>query len=207
MEGDVLGTRPYRSGDSLRFVHWAKTARYDRFIVCERQAALTAKVELRLDLDPRHHYGLAEESSAEQLIRIAASIALSFLEHDVPIVVRTADEAERATGGPAGQQRLQDWFARLPPASGPLPGRRSDQKRRSDVLFSILITTDMAYGTSGMFAGPDRDEKTIVLLTRQESTSSIANGAWLAVDAANQPLSDLKTKWDEICRYGWCQAQ
>jgi uncharacterized protein (DUF58 family) len=205
MEGDVLGTRPYRSGDSLRFVHWAQTARHDRFIVCERQAALTAKVELRLDLDPRHHCELVGQNSAEQLIRVAASIALSFLEHDVPVVVHTANETERATGGPAGQ-RLLDWFARLPLARGPLSTRSPEQKQRRDVLLSFLITTDLAIDNFGGFARPAGDGKTVALLTCPEQSAEVTNGAWLAIDAT-QPLTELKIKWDEICRYGWCQAQ
>jgi hypothetical protein len=36
--GDMIGTRPFRPGDSLRRVHWRQTARHGRLIVTERQA-------------------------------------------------------------------------------------------------------------------------------------------------------------------------
>jgi len=48
--GDVLGTRPFRAGDSLRRVHWAQTARQQTLIVTERQAPLTTSVRIVLDV-------------------------------------------------------------------------------------------------------------------------------------------------------------
>ena len=47
--GDMLGTRLFREGDSLRRVHWAQTARQQTLIVTERQAPLTTSVRVVLD--------------------------------------------------------------------------------------------------------------------------------------------------------------
>lgn len=53
--GDMLGTRAFRSGDSLRRVHWAQTARQQQMIVCERQASATTSVRVTLDVDAASH--------------------------------------------------------------------------------------------------------------------------------------------------------
>lgn len=72
--GDVLGTRWFRQGDSLRRVHWAQSARQGRLIVCERQQPVSCALRLVLDLDPRSHGGEGREASLERLLRTAASI-------------------------------------------------------------------------------------------------------------------------------------
>ena len=48
--GDMMGTRPFRDGDSLRRVHWAQTARQQTMIVTERQAPAMSSVRVVLDL-------------------------------------------------------------------------------------------------------------------------------------------------------------
>ena len=50
-EGDLSGVRLFRPGDSLRRVHWAQSAKYDRLVVCERQGTGRRQVKLILDLD------------------------------------------------------------------------------------------------------------------------------------------------------------
>lgn len=67
--GDVMGTREFRDGDSLRRVHWAQTARLGRLIVCERQAPKNQVVTVILDA------GL--DDTLEDRIRIVAGIAES----------------------------------------------------------------------------------------------------------------------------------
>lgn len=49
--GDVLGTRLFRHGDSLRRVHWVQTARQQQLVVCEQQAPATTVVRVTLDLN------------------------------------------------------------------------------------------------------------------------------------------------------------
>ena len=55
--GDVLGVRPYRRGDSPRRIHSAQTARHDRLIVCELQCNARPIIQLVLDADPDVHSG------------------------------------------------------------------------------------------------------------------------------------------------------
>src|SRR5258706_6607205 len=64
-EGDVMGTRPFRPGDTLRGIHWPQTARQGQLIVCERQANLTSSVRVLIDGDPAHHCGTGSGSALE----------------------------------------------------------------------------------------------------------------------------------------------
>ncbi|MCH2183420.1 MAG: DUF58 domain-containing protein [Mariniblastus sp.] len=74
VDGDMIGVREYRQGDSLRHIHWAKTAQRDRLIVQERQSFASCPFDVYLDLNPAVHSGRASQSSYEWAIRIAGSI-------------------------------------------------------------------------------------------------------------------------------------
>ncbi len=50
-QGDFLGLRDYRVGDSIRHVHWAHTARLDSLVVCERAAAEQSPWQVWLNVD------------------------------------------------------------------------------------------------------------------------------------------------------------
>ncbi len=81
-DGEFIGIRPYRQGDSLRFIHWAQTARQNELIVCERQTHCRRKV--RIELDPALPAGQSEaslEESREWLFRVAASLCRAFHAH------------------------------------------------------------------------------------------------------------------------------
>lgn len=112
--GDMLGTRAFRCGDSLRRVHWAQTARYDRLIVCERQASANSALLVQLDLDPAVHRGEGRDNSWEWLIRIAASLCRAYHEQHAHVVCRIGREDVRVLPGAAGFQRFLDVLARLP---------------------------------------------------------------------------------------------
>jgi uncharacterized protein (DUF58 family) len=47
--GDLLGTRLFRAGDSLRRVHWVQTARQQQLVVTERQSPAGSVVRVCVD--------------------------------------------------------------------------------------------------------------------------------------------------------------
>ena len=72
---NFFGTRDYRHGDSLRFIHWPSTARQNRLIVKEFETDISSEVTILLDL---HYYtlkGSGRETTLDYAVRIAASIA------------------------------------------------------------------------------------------------------------------------------------
>lgn len=83
--GDVLGVRPYRRGDSPRRIHWAQSARHDRLIVCEIQANSRPVIQLVLDTFDEIHAGREENSTGEWAIRVAASFAKSWIEEGAEV--------------------------------------------------------------------------------------------------------------------------
>lgn len=92
-DGEFIGIRPYRQGDSLRHIHWAQTARQDELIVCERQTHCRRSV--RIELDPATIVGESEaswETSREWLFRVSASLCKAFHSHRFQIACQLGDE-------------------------------------------------------------------------------------------------------------------
>ncbi len=111
-EGDVLGVRPYRQGDSLRKVHWAQTARHDRLIVCERQATARRTVRVVVDADAAVHRGDLAQGSREWAIRLGATLCQQFHAHDCRVEC-VLGRLLVADPGPTGIKRLLDEMARF----------------------------------------------------------------------------------------------
>jgi len=77
-DGDWMGVRPYREGDSLRQVHWAQTARRDNLVVFERQTRSRQSVSIALDTDAASRCSTEER---DWMLRIMASLANHLLQH------------------------------------------------------------------------------------------------------------------------------
>jgi uncharacterized protein (DUF58 family) len=119
-EGDWLGVRPYREGDSLRQVHWAQTARRDELIVCERQS--TSRQELLLWLDAAMPPGCPPENG-EWMVRTAAAIVSHLVHHQWSVTV--ALDGERTQVHPTGNS-LPRWLDLLAAWRWPPPASRSE---------------------------------------------------------------------------------
>lgn len=149
--GEVLGARPFREGDSLRRVHWAQTARYDRLIVCEMQATQTPCVEVLLDLDSAVHAGTGAASSREWAIRIAASLCESWTREGACVALRYGQTAIPHGSGSSQVAALLDALARVPGEdAAPCPslseiceGLKTTPKRNT-VDLRVVITTGHA---------------------------------------------------------------
>lgn len=115
--GDVLGVRPYRRGDSPRRIHWAQSARHDRLIVCELQTNSRPVVQLVVDVAPASHRGDGSDSSREWAIRVAASLAKGWLEEGAQIGLVCATRVVPVASGLSQLQRIMDTLAQLPPSN------------------------------------------------------------------------------------------
>lgn len=74
----VGGVRDYQSGDSLRRIHWAKTAHHDRLMVREFDREPSGDVWLVVDLDEAAQAGSDAEATQEYSVILAASLAARF---------------------------------------------------------------------------------------------------------------------------------
>ncbi len=80
----VIGTREYRTGDSLRQIHWRSTARTGQLVVKEfsddEQQAFTVVLDLQADIS----LGQGKFSTFETAIRLAASFSYYATRKNVP---------------------------------------------------------------------------------------------------------------------------
>ena len=143
-EGETIGARPYRLGDSLRSVHWALTARHDRFLVRERQDSAQSKAVIVVEASPNWHSPPGGQSSLEWSIRIAASAAAVLLEQGALVRLCIGGNQVDARPGNAGLRQVLDLLARFDAASrtSTSPSRHWSEDREAG--FAIEITTDIA---------------------------------------------------------------
>jgi uncharacterized protein (DUF58 family) len=80
----VIGTREYRTGDSLRQIHWRSTARTGQLVVKEfsddEQQAFTVVLDLQSDIS----IGSSKFSTFETAIRLAASFGYYATQKNIP---------------------------------------------------------------------------------------------------------------------------
>ncbi len=112
--GDLLGTRDFRMGDSLRRVHWGQTARKGRLIVTERQAAVGTMLRVIPDFTQQAHNVTDDFSTLEIMIETLASIVT--LLHNQHQYVECLIEHKWYYAGKSDHEfrQLMDALARLP---------------------------------------------------------------------------------------------
>ncbi|MDG2383935.1 MAG: DUF58 domain-containing protein [Pirellulaceae bacterium] len=89
-DSDVTAIRPYRSGDGMRDVHWAATARLNELRVKERQGAAESHTEIVLDVYPRVASQLSGDSdeSLDWAIRVAAGLCEAYFRTRMPVTLQ-----------------------------------------------------------------------------------------------------------------------
>lgn len=208
--GDLMGTRLFRDGDSLRRVHWAQTARHDRLIYCERQAATQSAAEVILDADASIHRGTGPDSSLEWAIRITASICESLQAFDAHAECTIGGERIAVGRGQHGMRRLLDKLARLPRAGlpGPVQTPGCGCHRAHQRLMQIVVTTDVReVQPAGHAHRPDN--RTVVLRTAgfTEAGSSESRGLtavrpWIEIKSARDASACFSDVWKKVCHAG-----
>lgn len=134
-EGDMLGVRPFRSGDRFRSIHWAHTARRDALVVVERQQAMRRRVVVVVDGDA---FSLpSDQKTMESAISLAASIAqeLHAQQAEVRFVLRELDM--QLSPDAAGLHRLLDALARF---RGDQPSPSPPPRLERNALVIVLTT-------------------------------------------------------------------
>lgn len=135
--GDIMGTRPFRPGDSLRQIHWATTARTGTLVCTERQLAIQNRVVCYLDVATAHHAGAGVNSSLEWSIRVFAGICRELASQGSEVRAVFGQESLQVQSGVAGQRRLLMRLARLPEAGIEQPTRQPNDA-------SIAVVTDLS---------------------------------------------------------------
>jgi uncharacterized protein (DUF58 family) len=207
--GDVLGVRPYRRGDSPRRIHWGQSARHDRLIVCELQSNARPVIQLVLDADLRVHAGSGPDSSREWAIRIIASFAKGWLEDGAQVGVSWGGHDIPPASGQAQLHKILDALAGLPADTlQPLTDVLACPKCRGfrDGL-QVIVTTDRTHAHGGCVACGAEDQRWVVLKSGafaagvDVTVCSHCSTPWLSVESADAVPELLRGGWREA-RHG-----
>jgi uncharacterized protein (DUF58 family) len=111
---DYLGIREYRTGDSMRHVHWGLTARHGQVMVREFEEEQTRRVAIVLDTE--HDRG-EEWTPLDRVCAVAASIldAAAAHGHGSRLVAATREGGVDLLARAELREQLR-WLARLPPS-------------------------------------------------------------------------------------------
>lgn len=147
-DGEVIGIRPFREGDSIRSVHWQKSAATQELVIKERQKLAQRPIELVVDLTPATHRGRGSKNSYEWAIRIAANICrqLHLKQSQVNVVcLGLEQDLEARCSNRQGMTPLLDFLAMLPPLDS-LDSKGNPEEAEAfqfnPHLKSILVCTD-----------------------------------------------------------------
>lgn len=204
--GDLLGTRQFREGDSLRRIHWSQSARHQRLIVTERQAGVQSRARVSVDLDTRHHRGQGPDSSLEWTLRIAASLCESLHANHVEVECVLGHERLVLTSE-ASVRRMLDRMAGIPREGLPVEcatGQCHCAPHRNE----IVCTTDLGHGER---SSRQRGRRQVVLMADGfDATIPSANSVtelprcavrpWLLLHSPADAAANFRQQWRRACR-------
>lgn len=209
-EGDVIGVRPFRDGDSLRSIHWAQTARRETLIVCERQSKAQQTVVVNVRVSATCPENSQERADDEWLIRVAASICKEFIAHSWGVQLQIGDRIASVKAGQRGLAVIMDTLARF----SWVPENNDGSKKRicifnarhqaEDMLFEIGRVEDvdassqLAIGKRmhqtrwiAIHRGGAKVDRPTALLYRQP--------VWMLLDLDRDIDPQLQRQWERVC--------
>ncbi len=195
--GDMLGTRAFRNGDSLRRVHWAQTARQQQMIVCERQAPATTSVRVTLDVASTSHPCVVPNerdphSTLELAVQVAASVCESLHRQHCRVELSLDDQLLVAGESATSFQRLMDVLSQAT-----LVDRSSQASRRGQSQsFEMLITTPHGIAKRGL----KRNGQHVISVSNDTSSAATSpHGSWISLGQSTDVGLDLQRQWKAAC--------
>ena len=197
--GDMLGTRSFRQGDSLRRVHWAQTARQQQLIVCERQAPATTAVRVTLDIDSASHPNCDSTNrrcndTLELAVQVAASVCESLHRQHCRIELVLHDQLLVAGESAAGFHRMMDALAQATLADRT---SASNRRRVASANFGIAVTTPIGLQWRGRQLSGQHTICVSDGSTEQQSLST--TGAWISLEEPKEVGAVLARHWKGAC--------
>lgn len=217
--GDIIGTRPFRDGDSLRRVHWVQTARTGRMIVTERQAATQPAIRVVFDSDPQLHDGSDPNGTLEWSIRIAASVCAAYHRENAFVECCFGHETVELSTGTVGLTRFLDTLAKWTPCHSD-HGTACQHDHRQDAcprihhrncgVFQLTITTDRGIGHRVEHRHEHGEQKRVVLRTRTSAKACEICGDShgtlqrhsIVLDHSDDIAAEFRRKWRLACHAG-----
>lgn len=111
---DLLGLRPYHSGDDPRAIHWKQSARQGHLISQQRQHEEVRRLEIVLD-NATGELDEAGRRRFESLVSEAATAALDFLDEGCEVALLTREQFLPYGSGLRQRLRLLELLALIAP--------------------------------------------------------------------------------------------
>ncbi|MEC9092725.1 MAG: DUF58 domain-containing protein [Planctomycetota bacterium] len=116
-DGDTIGVRDFREGDSIRHIHWPKTAQMNQLITRELQSSIRRTVRVLLDLSVASHSGVGSQSTYEMAIRVAATICSQLRSNQISVNLHClglSNDKSSQISTDRGIEVFLDFLAMLP---------------------------------------------------------------------------------------------
>ena len=199
-EGDWMGVRPYRPGDSLRQVHWAQTARRDSLVVFERQSRSRQMVSIRFDPNAAKS---TSEVQREWMIRILASLTNHFLQHSWQVQAQLDEGWTVLSPGASSKQQWMDRLATWDHELHDSQGFAAAPAVRSSMEF-VISTPSAALEQCQSIPSHERNRTTWILVAADEQEATNLDlsmlSYYLIVHVNKEPVSQLQAKWQRMCQ-------
>lgn len=195
-QGDLLGSRIWHPGESLRMVNWSQSAKCEEdLIVLERQALAKRHVQILIDFAAGHDQRV-RESIVEWQIRIVASLVNFFHGHQFAVCTNLLGDTQQIG---TSNVALHGWLDKV----AKLDVDESTQfafPKRDGFAQSYLVTTDnnLVSKTGRITAGIP-----IILNTTESNGANQLpqNAIEIDFDASKYtPLQQLAIKWSACHR-------
>lgn len=189
-EGDRIGVRAFREGDSLRFIHWGKTAKLGQLIVSERQGPAQSSVVIAIDTDPTITHGFGANSSFESSIRIAASLCEQLTRQNVSVLMVANREAWEVQPADISRRRSLDRLAAI---TNDRPLELTGYGTHDELFVVTTSAQKPDWGPAW---------KSIVL-AEHENQTSVGSSEWMFIVSASDPVTQFVHKWKRMTRLAW----
>lgn len=186
-EGDFYGVRPWRAGDSRRWIHWRTSARAGELVVRQFEQPRNRDLAVLVDLWQPERPAPQHRETVELAVSFAASVVADLCRRgDGNLYFDTTDVKSQPTRGPASVALLRDLMEQLAVAEAGSEDRLAELLQR---------------------AGGEIEPGTEVVLvsTRPVDLSDTSRFASLWADPARRALARrircIDASADELARY------
>lgn len=145
-EGDFYGVRPWRPGDSRRWIHWRSSARAGKLVVRQFEQPRNRDVAVLLDLWQPEHPQAQHADHVELAVSFAATVVADLCRKGgSKVYLSMTDPQPQCLAGPASAALLQQAMERLalvePHHNDHLPGLIEEALRRIEPGTEIVVVS------------------------------------------------------------------
>jgi uncharacterized protein (DUF58 family) len=211
-DGDSIGARNFRPGDSLRSIHWAHSAKLDEFVVRERQSIVQRTLRLEVWPSPSPPRHPTDRETQEWLFRIAGSIARMFLNQRWQVELDLAKSTYCLPPGRQSVTRVLDilaqfnWdthsgFDRGSTRHPTIGGSNGQRRHASDLPWTIALATTTTYHhATASSTGRSPGKRWIIVDENQHLRSIDPGWSWMTIDTGEPVWTQLQQQWNHYVR-------